>query len=92
MLCRIPVNGVLHEGLMANGPSYLRNDTGTALAKMSGTFGVNWGMRKEGNVKCDIRSNGYNVEPIAVAYGGGGHATSAGFHVDMETLMSFIVK
>ena len=29
-------------------------------------------------VLCEIRSNKYNINPIAVKYGGGGHAKASG--------------
>ena len=32
----------------------------------------------EGSVFCEIRSNKYNINPIAVKYGGGGHAKASG--------------
>lgn len=32
----------------------------------------------EGSVLCEIRSNRYNVNPIATKYGGGGHAKASG--------------
>jgi phosphoesterase RecJ-like protein len=32
----------------------------------------------EGGVLCEIRSNKYNINPIAVKYGGGGHQKASG--------------
>ena len=32
----------------------------------------------EGNIRIEFRSNGINIQPIAVKYGGGGHAQAAG--------------
>jgi len=32
----------------------------------------------EGGVLCEIRSNRYNINPIAVKYGGGGHQKASG--------------
>ena len=32
----------------------------------------------EGGVLCEIRSNQYNINPIATKYGGGGHQKASG--------------
>ena len=32
----------------------------------------------DGGVLCEIRSNKYNINPVAVKYGGGGHAKASG--------------
>jgi len=32
----------------------------------------------ENGVLCELRSNKYNINPIAVKYGGGGHAKASG--------------
>ncbi len=51
---------------------------------------VNFTETEEG-VLVEIRSNKYNVNPIAVKYGGGGHAKACGAAVkDKETAMSLL--
>ncbi len=45
----------------------------------------------ENGILVEIRSNKYNVQPIAVKYGGGGHAKACGATVkDRETAMSLL--
>ena len=42
-------------------------------------------------VLCEIRSNKYNINPVAVKYGGGGHAKASGATVkDKETAMRML--
>ena len=42
-------------------------------------------------VLCELRSNRYNINPIAVKYGGGGHAKASGACVpDRETAMNML--
>ena len=45
----------------------------------------------EGGVLCELRSSGPNINPIAVKYGGGGHAKASGAKVpDRETAMAML--
>ena len=45
----------------------------------------------ENGILVEIRSNKYNVQPIAVKYGGGGHAKACGATVkDKETAMALL--
>ena len=45
----------------------------------------------ENGVVCELRSNKYNINPIAVKYGGGGHAKASGATVaDRETAMEML--
>lgn len=45
----------------------------------------------EGGVLCEIRSSRYNINPIAVKYGGGGHQKASGATVaDKETAMAML--
>lgn len=39
---------------------------------------VNFTEDKDGSVVCEIRSSKYNINPIAVKYGGGGHKAASG--------------
>jgi phosphoesterase RecJ-like protein len=51
---------------------------------------VNFTETAEG-VLCEIRSSKYNINPIAVKYGGGGHAKASGATVpDYETAMAML--
>ncbi len=45
----------------------------------------------EGGVLCEIRSSKYNINPVAVKYGGGGHKKASGATVaDRETAMQML--
>ena len=45
----------------------------------------------EKGVLCELRSSRYNINPIAVKYGGGGHAKASGATVaDKETAMAML--
>ena len=45
----------------------------------------------ENGVLCELRSSRYNINPIAVKYGGGGHAKASGATLpDRETAMSML--
>ena len=45
----------------------------------------------DGGVLCELRSSKYNINPIAVKYGGGGHAKASGAKVpDRETAMRML--
>ena len=42
-------------------------------------------------VLCELRSNKYNINPIAVKYGGGGHQKASGATVpDFDTAMQML--
>lgn len=61
---------------------------------MSDTRGVDiWAnfTETENGVLCELRSSRYNINPIAVKYGGGGHAKASGATVpDRETVMRLL--
>ena len=61
------------------------------MADIKGTgIWVNFTEAEEG-VLCEIRSNDKNINPIAVKYGGGGHAKASGATVpDRETAMAML--
>jgi len=45
----------------------------------------------DGQVLCEIRSSVYNINPIAVKYGGGGHAKASGCTLkDREEAMKLL--
>ena len=51
---------------------------------------VNFTETAEG-VLCEIRSNRYNINPVVVKYGGGGHAKASGAKVaDRATAMAML--
>ena len=61
------------------------------MADMKGvSIWVNFTETDKG-VLCELRSNAYNINPIAVKYGGGGHAKASGATVaDRETAMAML--
>lgn len=61
------------------------------MADIRGTdIWVNFTETEEG-VLCELRSSGLNINPIAVKYGGGGHAKASGASVpDYETAMAML--
>ena len=45
----------------------------------------------ENGILCELRSSVHNIQPIAVKYGGGGHAKACGCTVaDRETVMALL--
>ena len=47
----------------------------------------------KGGVLCELRSSRYNINPIAVRYGGGGHAKASGATLpDRETAMRMLAE
>ena len=61
------------------------------MADIRGTdIWVNFTQTEQG-VACELRSSVYNINPIAVKYGGGGHAKASGCTVaDRETAMALL--
>ncbi len=61
------------------------------MADIKGTgIWVNFTEAEEG-VLCELRSSGVNINPVAVKYGGGGHAKASGATVaDRETAMAML--
>ena len=76
----------------------LNADTFTVSRGMVGTMSDTKGVdiwvnftETEKGVLCELRSSKYNINPIAVKYGGGGHAKASGATVtDKETAMAML--
>ena len=76
----------------------LNADTFTVSRGMVGTMSDTKGIdawvnftETETGVLCELRSSRYNINPIAVKYGGGGHAKASGATVkDRETAMAML--
>lgn len=82
----VVVNGV--SGLMVNAPGDFSSRLGELLAKRSGTFGLVWKHESPTTVKVSLRSVApFEVEPIARAFGGGGHPQAAAFRLPLERFM-----
>lgn len=80
-----------YRGLAVNCPKEFASDMGNFLAKKSGTFGLTWFVKANGEVEVSLRSQyEYDVASIAEAFGGGGHKNAAGFK--LASLEEFISK
>ena len=81
------------EDLPANGDAAPIVSTGlvSLMHDIKGVFvWVNFTESDDG-VHCELRSNRYNINPIAVKYGGGGHKKASGCTVpDKETAMKLL--
>lgn len=82
----------VYPGMLANCPPHLTSDVGHELAVKSKTYGLCWTMSQTGHrAQCSLRSNdGYDVSTLAKHFGGGGHASAAGFEVPVEKLLSWM--
>lgn len=84
-----------HNGLMANAGFVFHNDVGALLAKRSGTFAAVWCIENDAHGKPRVRvglrsEGGFDVIPIAKAFGGGGHPNSSAFRLPIERLGEFL--
>jgi uncharacterized protein len=71
-----------HKGLMANAGPEFKSEVGNILARRSGKFGVLWTLEESGHLKFSLRSvREFDVESIAVRFGGGGHTNAASFRL-----------
>ena len=76
----------------------LNKDTFSISRSMVGTMADTKGVdiwvnftETEAGVLCELRSNCYNINPIAVKYGGGGHQKASGATIpDKETAMAML--
>ena len=72
----------LLEGLGLETASVSRGMVGT-MADLAGIpIWVNFTECEGGGVDCELRSSLYNINPVAVAFGGGGHPKASGAHVE----------
>ena len=76
----IEVSLLGHKGLIVNAPYAFSSEVGSALAHKSGTFGMVWMLESPTDVKVSLRSHApFEVEPLARALGGGGHARASAY-------------
>ncbi len=82
-----------HEDLLASGKDTFSISRGmvNTMADITGVDAwVNFTETEEG-ILCELRSSSLNINPIAVKYGGGGHAKASGACVkDKETAMAML--
>lgn len=74
-------------GLMVNAPYVFHTDVGRFLGARA-PYALMWCLESGGKrLRVGLRSfSGYNVLPIAKAFGGGGHPNCAGFRLDVKQL------
>lgn len=76
------------KGLMVNDSGHFRSQVGSALAEVCGTFSLIWRVSADGKVLCSLRAvRGYDVERLAVLFGGGGHKTAAAFTLPLSAVL-----
>lgn len=81
------LEGVECQGRVVNAPKAFSSELGSVLA-MEGAFGATWFVNSAGEVEVSLRSvPGFDVSVIAKSFGGGGHATAAGFKTKLENLV-----
>jgi hypothetical protein len=86
-----PVSIGEHCGLMVNCSGDFRSVVGSLLAQESGTFGLVWRVVETGQVACSLRAvEGFDVEGMALMFGGGGHRTSASFMLPPQALFELV--
>lgn len=87
----LPVTLDGFKGLAVNATSEFSSDVGNLLATRSGTFGMVWSLESPETVKVSLRSNEpFEVEPIAVKRGGGGHPRSSAFRMPFTDFVRLI--
>jgi uncharacterized protein len=82
-----------HEGLQANAPFVFHTAVGALLAKRCGTYGAVWCLEphEQGQrVRVGLRSEGFDVIPLAQAFGGGGHPNASAFRLPLEKLQELV--
>jgi oligoribonuclease NrnB/cAMP/cGMP phosphodiesterase (DHH superfamily) len=78
----VPVTLEGRAGLMVSCSAELTSMVGSMLAEKTGTFGLIWRMEARGSIKVSLRAvRSFDVEDIAVRFGGGGHPQAASFRL-----------
>jgi len=81
----------VETGLAANVRENI-SEVGNAIAKLSGTFSLTFFI-EAGTALCSLRSEGaYDVTPIALNFGGGGHKNAAGFKMPLQRFFAEVWK
>ena len=87
---------ILKIQFTANNVAYIYTTKEELQALAVDTFTVSRGMTNnftetEKGILCELRSSKYNINPVAVKYGGGGHAKASGATVaDKDTAMAML--
>lgn len=80
-------------GLAINANALFASELGNLLAEQSASFGMVWQLSGDGEVKISLRSQSGrpDVSVIAARYGGGGHASAAGFRLPARQFFSEVL-
>lgn len=85
----LEINGV--AGLMVNASEQFNSSVGELLAQKSGTFGAVWWQRSATTISVSLRSIApFEVEPLARAFGGGGHPQAAGIVLPIGRIVDLV--
>lgn len=98
-LCRqiadtaVPVELDGHPGLMVNAGVEFSSDVGHIVAQRSGTFAILWSLEETGALKFSLRSvPDFDVESIAIKFGGGGHKNAAAFRLPASRFTDIVQR
>ena len=81
----------VESGLAANVRENI-SEVGNAIAEKSGTFSLTFFVKGDEAI-CSLRSIGYyDVTPIALKFGGGGHKNAAGFKLPVQRFFTEVWK
>ena len=84
-----PIRLAGHDGLAVCCNRFFESTLGDVLAEKA-KYAVIFYFITADTVSVSLRSNGFNVEPIARHYGGGGHVKAAGFSISRERWISIL--
>lgn len=84
-----PVRVGSATGLVVNAPMEFADYVGNQLAQKA-DFGLTWYLDFRGRVHASWRSKGFDVIPLAAAYGGGGHRRAAGARLTLGQLSDLL--
>lgn len=80
-----------HKTLAVNAVSEFTSDLGNILALRTGSFAVVFKIDSPGFVKVSLRSlRSFDVSPIALRFGGGGHPQASAFRLPMSQFADFL--
>lgn len=87
-----PITLCGQTGLMANAPNIFHSAVGELLLKRCNTFALMWCPESNGSrIKVGLRgASDFDVIPLAVAFGGGGHPYGAAFRLPLEQLGALV--
>ena len=80
-----------HQAVAVNGVSGFTSELGNILALRTGSFAVVFKIDSPEFVKVSLRSlRSFDVSPIALRFGGGGHPQASAFRLPMSRFADFL--